>query len=134
MTLEKTFPAELEELDNAIAFIEEQMEIADVPMKTVMRFNVAFEEIFVNIAHYAYPDSTGEVILTLTIENNSIILCLTDHGIPFDPLAKPDPDVTLNAEERKIGGLGIYMVKKSMDQVLYEYKDGSNNLTMIAKF
>jgi len=97
---------------------------------------VAVEEIFTNIASYAYPDGDGKVQLCMEFsqeEPSTMTLRFLDSGIPFDPLAKADPDVTLSAEERQIGGLGIYMVKKTMDEVSYDYKDGKNIFTMKKK-
>jgi len=97
-----------------------------------MQFSVAAEEVFVNIAHYAYAPETGDAALCLELvpEPPSAVLTFRDRGVPFDPLAKPDPDVTLPAEERDIGGLGIYMTKKLMDAVGYEYQNGQNVLRM----
>ena len=97
-----------------------------------MQIDVAVEEIFVNIAHYAYAPEVGST--TVQVETASeprrVTITFMDRGVPYDPLAKPDPDVTFSAEERQIGGLGIYMVKMSMDDVRYEYRDGQNVLTI----
>lgn len=127
---EKTFPATDESLADALAFVEEELEKYDCPVKTVMQITICVEEMFVNVAHYAYADTEGEVTLTMDIENRLFSITLTDAGLPFDPLAKEDPDITLSAEERDIGGLGIFMVKKSMNEVTYERKDGKNIFTM----
>ena len=96
----------------------------------MMQIDVAVDELFGNIAHYAYGTGTGPVTVrveTLT-EPPGARITFIDQGVPYDPLAKEDPDVTLSAKERKIGGLGIFLVKKSMDDVAYEYKDGQNIL------
>lgn len=130
---EKLFPASDEALADATAFVEETLDTVGCGMKASMQISVALEEIFVNIAHYAYPNGSGSVKLSLFDDEGSVKLRFTDTGIPFDPLAKADPDVTLSAEERSIGGLGIYMVKKTMDDVFYEYKDGQNIFTMTKK-
>lgn len=129
---EKKFPADASALNEVVAFAEEELEKAECPMKSIMPITVALEEVFVNVAHYAYPDSSGEVSLGIDYDssNRTMIFRMTDSGIPFDPLAKPDPDITLSAEERQIGGLGIYMMKRTMDEVSYVYKDGQNILTM----
>lgn len=129
---EKNFPAKDEALNEFLAFAEEELEKAECPMKAVMPITLALEEVFVNVAHYAYPDSTGEVSLAIDfdIESRTMTFIMTDSGIPFDPLAKPDPDITLSAEERQIGGLGIFMMKMTMDDVNYAYTDGKNVLTM----
>lgn len=124
--VERDFPATDEMLDDVIAFVEEELDNADCSMKISMQITVAVEEIFVNIAHYAYPEGEGIMNLAIFEEDGVITLRFTDGGIPFDPLAKEDPDVTLTAEERNIGGLGIYMVKKSMDNVSYERCDDKN--------
>ena len=119
-------------LPQVISFVDEQLEAADCPMKIQMQIDIAVEEIFVNIAHYAYnPDvGTAKVRVEMLGEPPAVDITFIDNGIPYDPLAKADPDVTLSAEERQIGGLGIFMVKKSMDDVKYEYLDGHNILTL----
>ena len=93
---------------------------------------VAVEEIFVNIAHYAYGGNPGEAVIGLDVIPNpkSCRIVFRDRGVPYNPLEKTDPDITLSAEEREIGGLGIYMVKQSMDKVEYRYEDGYNILTI----
>ena len=92
------------------------------------QIDLAVEEIFVNIAHYSGAD---EAIINCNFENDKLEITFSDSGVPFNPLAKPDPDITLNAEEREIGGLGIFLTKKFMDTVSYEYKDGINCLRII---
>ena len=132
---EKVFPADERALSEVIALTEAELEKAECPMKAVMQITVAIEEIFVNIARYAYPEGKGEVRLSIAFDSSEqkITFCMKDGGIPFNPLEKPDPDVTLSAEERKIGGLGIYMMKKTMDDVSYAYEKGENILTMTKK-
>lgn len=127
---EKEFDATTDEFPNAAAFIEEELEKVNCPMKTSMQISVAFEELFVNIANYAYPDSIGKAKVGIAINDGKIIIQFTDSGIKYNPLEKTDPDITLSAEERNIGGLGIFMVKKTMDDIKYEYKDGQNILTI----
>ena len=97
-----------------------------------MALCVAIEEVFVNIAHYAYPESDGEMTLHLSFDKQSgkVTFRFADKGIPFDPLKKPDPDITLSANEREIGGLGIFIAKKTMDTMSYTYENGENILTM----
>ena len=123
-------------LDRVLGFIEEQLEEAGCPIKARLQIAVAAEEIFINIASYAYEKATGEASVSIRIcpDPRAVELTFKDSGVPYDPLAKPDPDVTLPAEKRGIGGLGIYMVKKSMDDVRYEYKDGQNILTLVKHF
>ena len=122
--------AKLDNLAQVTMFVDEQLEKIECPMKTQMQMDVALEEIFVNIASYAYGEETGmaEIIFDYKPETNDIYLTFIDSGVQYDPLAKEDPDITLSAAERQIGGLGIYMVKKSMDDVTYDYKDGKNIL------
>ena len=122
-----------ENLEKVLAFVDSQLEALDCPMKTQIQIDVAVEELFVNIAHYAYAPETGTATVRMRTqpEPKAAIITFLDRGIPYDPLAKPDPDVTLPAEKRQIGGLGIYMVKKSMDDMRYEYREGQNILTIV---
>ena len=101
-----------------------------------MQIDVAVEEIFVNIANYAYPSGEGEAVISIEADKDakSVSILFEDQGTPYDPLKNEDPDITLSADERPIGGLGIFMVKKSMDEVSYEYKDGKNRLTISKSF
>ena len=121
--------AKTENLDQVLAFVDEELEKYECGMKTQMQIDIAVEEIFVNIAHYAYNPAVGKATIRIEVTDGTVSLTFIDNGVPYDPLAKEDPDITLSAEERQIGGLGIFMVKKSMDDVKYEYKDGSNILT-----
>ena len=129
---ELNIEADVDNLEKVLAFVDEQLEVHDCPPKVQMQLDVAVEELFVNIAHYAYNPETGNATVRVEIQENplSVVITFIDHGVPYDPLAKPDPDVTLGVEERQIGGLGIYMVKKSMDGIKYEYNDGKNILTI----
>ena len=121
-----------ENLGEAQTFVEEHLEAADCPVKARMQISVAVEEIFVNIANYAYAPEQGSATVRVEVSENPVTVTITfvDQGMPYDPLAKQDPDVTLSAAEREIGGLGIFMTKKIMDDVVYEYKDGQNILTL----
>ncbi len=123
--------AEKTSFPEVIGAVDSFLEKNDCPMKTQFQIDTAVEEIFVNIASYAYPSGEGNADISISLSDDRI-LCIrfSDNGIPFDPLSKEDPDVTLSAEERKIGGLGIYMVKKMMDKVEYEYKEKCNILTL----
>ncbi len=124
--------AELSRVDEVTDFINAELEAHDVPMKTIMQIDIAVEEIFVNIAHYAYHPEVGTAAVTVAVLDAPpcVEIRLTDQGRPYDPLQREDPDVTLGVEDRKIGGLGVYMVKKSMDEVSYAYEDGQNILTI----
>ena len=129
---ELTVDAKRENLLQAQAFIDEELETADCPMLTQIAIDVAVEELFVNIASYAYGPKTGTATIQVMNDpgTNSVSITLSDSGIPYDPLAREDPDVTLPAEKRGIGGLGIYMVKQSMDKVDYKHIDGRNFITI----
>lgn len=132
--IEKLFVASDASFEEAMTFIEGQLELAEIPMKLSMQVMVAFEEMYVNVCHYAYPDSEGFVLVRFKTENGFLFIVLEDSGIPFNPLERQAPDITLSADERSIGGLGIFMVRKTMDDLQYEYKDGRNILTMIKKY
>ena len=131
----RTFPAKTEALPDILGFVEETLEGFGCPMKIQMAVCVAIEEVFVNVAHYAYGDGEGDMNLGVGFDegNRTVTFRMTDKGIPFDPLKKPDPDITLSAEEREIGGLGIFITKKTMDCVTYAYENGENILTMIKR-
>lgn len=132
---EKIFPADTDALEDVLGFIETELEKADCPVKNITMISVAIEEVFVNVAHYAYPDGTGDVKIEFDFDENerTVMLRISDKGIPFDPLNKPDPDITLSAQQRQIGGLGIFITKKTMDNVSYRYENGENILTMTKK-
>ena len=122
--------ATLENIPAVTAWVDDQLESMDCPMKAQMQIDIAIDELFSNIARYAYNPEIGPATVRVEVEDDplSVIITFLDHGVPYDPLAKDDPDVTLSAEERDIGGLGIFMVKKTMDDIKYEYKDGQNIL------
>lgn len=119
-------------LNRVLAFVDEQLEQVDCPMATQITIDVAVEELFVNIASYAYGAEIGIAVVQVTVHEEPLSVEITffDNGKQYDPLAKPDPDTMLPLKERKKGGLGIFMVKNTMDNVVYEYKDGRNILTI----
>lgn len=125
-------PADIGELEHVIGFMEEQLDEMGCSAKTRMQLDIAVEEIFVNIAHYAYPEAEGNAVIRIWPDERKekVMIEFSDHGIPFDPLKKSDPNIHLALEQRSIGGLGIYMVKKSMDNVSYRYENGQNILTI----
>ena len=131
----KTFPAKTEALLDALAFVEQTLEKYECPVKIQTAICVAIEEVFVNVAHYAYGEGGGDVTLEISFEESTrnITFRMVDKGVAFDPLKKPDPDITLSVEEREIGGLGIFITKKTMDLVTYAYENGENILTMVKK-
>ena len=124
--------ASLQNLDQVLEFLEEQLFDAGCPMKTAMQLQLAAEEIFVNIASYAYGSGTGTARIQVEFEQapRAVKVTFTDSGVPYDPLEKEDPDVTLSAAEREIGGLGIFITKKSVDDISYKYREGKNILTL----
>ena len=128
--IERTFDATIDKLPEVIGFVEEQLELHDASMKVIMTISVALEEMFVNIAHYAYPDGPGKATIGVSFDGDNVSISLRDKGISFDPLAKEDPDVSAKAEDRQIGGLGIFMVKNSMDNCFYERRGDENYFVM----
>ena len=124
------------ELEAKVAYLPEVQDFVDEHIdcspKARMQISVAVEEIFVNIATYAYAPEDGMATVRVEISEEPVTVTITfmDHGIPYDPLAKADPDLSLTADERQIGGLGIFLTKKTMDDVKYEYEDGKNILTL----
>ena len=132
---EKIFSATKDSLSEVMAFTEECLEAFECPMKNSMAICVVVEEIFINIANYAYSDGNGNASLSFGFDKNERIMTLVikDNGIPFNPLEKAEPDITLSADDREIGGLGIFITKKTMDTVCYSYENGQNVLTMTKK-
>lgn len=132
---ELTVEAKTTNIEAVTDFVNEQLEALDCPMKAQIQIDIAIDELFGNIAHYAYNPEIGKATVRVEVIEDPLAVTITfiDNGVPYDPLAKADPDTTLSAEEREIGGLGIYMVKKSMDDITYEYKDGQNILTIKKK-
>lgn len=129
---ELTLAATLENIDQITEFIDQELEMLDCPMKAQMQIDIAIDELFSNIARYAYAPETGDA--TVRIESSqdpaAVQITFIDRGVPYNPLVKDDPDTSLSAEDRQIGGLGIFIVKKNMDDVSYEFQDGQNMLTI----
>lgn len=124
-----------ENVDKVMDFIFSQIAGYDISPKTKMAIELSVDELFVNIASYAYNPETGKATIRVEMDKDAPILQITfsDKGVPYNPLEKRDPDITLSAEERNIGGLGIFLAKKKMDEISYEYKDGQNLLTIKKK-
>ncbi len=133
---ELTIGAAVENIEEVTEFVNGQLQAAGCPVKVQMQIDVAIDELFGNIARYAYGEGSGfaTVRVEFTEEPRAAVLTFLDRGVPFDPLQKKDPDISLSAEERGIGGLGIYMVKKTMDRMSYEYRDGQNILKIVKNF
>ena len=129
---EITVAADLDSLNDVLAFVDGEMERAGCSMKLMTQVDMAVEEIFVNIARYAYHPEAGEASVRCEAGGDPfhIVVGFAYRGRPFNPLDRKDPDVTLDAEARQLGGLGILMAKKLMDDIQYEYRDGKNILTL----
>lgn len=129
---EMTIEAKTENLPVVTAWIEKALEEIDCPMKDQAQIDVAIDELFGNIAHYAYAPGTGEATVRFTFDTDTrtVSISFVDGGIPFDPLSQAAPDINAPAEARAVGGLGIYLVRKTMDRVDYRYADGKNILTI----
>ncbi len=127
-----TVEATLENLQTVIDFATERLEARDCSMKVVMQMELVIEEIFVNIASYAYNPEIGPATFCIEFEENpdAVLMTFIDGGKPYNPLEQDEPDTTLAIEERDIGGLGIFLVKKNVDEISYEYSDGKNILRM----
>ena len=126
-------PAKPERLDEVLDFVDALLDENGCAPQVRTELRMAMEEVYVNVAHYAYPSGDGWAEIRGSVADGAATFRLIDGGTPFDPLAKPDPDILLSGEERAIGGLGIYMVKNMVDQVEYVYRDGCNQLTLRKK-
>ncbi len=129
---ELTIDATLENLDQVLDFVNQQMELAGCTPKLMNQVDVAVEEIYVNIARYAYHPDVGKAQVRCETGGDPfrIVIGFVDRGRPYNPLEKEDPDVTLSAEKREIGGLGIFLAKQLMDEIEYEFREGQNILTL----
>ncbi len=128
-----TVKASNDSLSAVTEFLDGFLESIDCPMADFVKLELVTEEIFVNIANYAYGEEEGDAEITAGFDGSTVSLTFADSGSPYNPLEKTDPDVTLSAEDRQIGGLGIFLVKKSTDDASYEYKDGKNIFTVSKK-
>ena len=127
--------AKIENAPKAEAFVASALEGCECAPKALKQLYMAVEELFVNIAQYAYNPEIGQTEIQVETQREPLQVSITfiDNGVPFDPLAKPDPDTSLSGRERSFGGLGIFMVKKNMDLVSYKYENGKNMLTIQKK-
>ncbi|MDO5109673.1 MAG: ATP-binding protein [Erysipelotrichaceae bacterium] len=132
---ELTIDATIENIPVVTGFVDESLEELGCPLKAQMQIDIAIDELFGNIANYAYKPDVGPATVRVEVEEDplAVIITFIDHGRPFDPLGVSDPDTTLKADERKIGGLGVFLVKKTMDELSYEYIDGKNILRIRKK-
>lgn len=128
---EITLPAKVSNIAAVTDFVVSYLEEISCPPKQQIQIDVAIDEIFGNIANYAYGESEGNATVKVNCnKESSVEITFVDSGVPYNPLEKTDPDVTLSAEDREIGGLGIFIVKKTMDDMTYKYEDGKNILTI----
>lgn len=134
---EITLPAKIENVEKVTAFVDEYLETLSFPIKLQLQIDIAIDEIFSNIVYYAYSDGAiGNATIKIEKydEPERVEISFIDEGMPYNPLAKEDPNVSLAASDREIGGLGIFIVKKSMDEIKYEFLDGKNVLTIVKYF
>ena len=129
---ELTMPADRKNIPAVIEFVNRELDALGCSLKAEAQIDIAIDEIYSNIVKYGYEEEGGEVTVSFDTSEEPLAMTLSfrDEGKPFNPLERRDPDVTLSAKDRKIGGLGIFMVKKSMDDIHYEYRDGKNILTI----
>ena len=129
---ELTIEATIENITAVTDFVNGLLEGYHCPMKAQMQIDVAIDELFSNIARYAYGEASGDATVQMEIDDATRTVSITfiDSGVPFNPLEIADPDVTLPAKKRRIGGLGIFMVRKMMDKLEYVYENGCNRLTI----
>ena len=128
-----SFKAEMENLPKVNTFVTNFLQDKEVSKKAINQLLLAIEEIFANIVNYAYPDGAGDVNVIVSIENNVLKITFKDKGVAYDPLERNDPDVSLNLNERKEGGLGVFITKKLVDNINYERKNDQNILTLEKK-
>lgn len=124
--------ATIENIPAVTDFVDAELEAVDCPMRAEVQINIAIDELMSNIAYYAYNPDTGSATVKVEVveEPLSVIITFIDNGVPYDPLSHEDPDITLDLDERGVGGLGIFLVRQTMDDVSYEYKNGQNILTI----
>ncbi len=127
---ELTIQATVANIEAVTEFVNGELAAYDCPVRALSQVDVAIDELFGNIAHYAYDPETGPATVRVEVEDDplEVIITFIDNGKPYDPLAAEDPDVTLPAEKRTPGGLGVFLVKNIMDDVRYEYREGQNIL------
>ena len=130
-----TIEAGVENIQTVTDFVDRELEALECPLRQQTQISVAVDEIVSNVANYAYVPGTGSLTVNFDFEeqDRTAVLTFIDNGIPYDPLQKEDPDVTLSADKREIGGLGIFLVRKMMDDMIYRREDGKNILTLRKK-
>lgn len=129
---EITVPAVIEELDTVMQFVDQHLEAANCSAKVIGQIELAVEEIYTNIVNYAYHPQKGTAKICCEVKGEplQVMIGFSDEGKPYNPLERKQPDVTASVEDREIGGLGIFLVRKMMDEVEYQYAGGKNILTI----
>ena len=132
---ELTLEATVANVETVTDFVNDELEAIGCPMKAMMQIDVAIDELFGNIARYAYHTGIGHATISIEVEKDPLAVVITfmDNGKPYDPLSHEDPDITLGVADRPIGGLGIFLVKKTMDAVTYAFENGRNILKIKKK-
>ena len=131
---ELTIEAAVENIEIVTDFVTAELEKLDCPMKAETQIAIAIDELFGNIARYAYSPDIGKATVRFEVEEDplAVIITFIDNGVPFNPLEQAEPDTHLSAQERQIGDLGIFLIRKTMNMVEYRYQNGQNIL-MIKK-
>jgi anti-sigma regulatory factor (Ser/Thr protein kinase) len=132
---EITVEASVDNVGVVTELVDSYLDSIECPVKSHMQIDIAIDELFSNIAYYAYKDGKGQATVKFDFDEAADVFTMQfiDQGVPFNPLQAKTPDITLSADERNLGGLGIYMVKKSMDDMIYSYENGNNILTIVKK-
>lgn len=129
--IKQIFSARVEEVAKMISFVVEQAELAEIHPKRVLQLQLAVEEVVVNICSYAYQKPPGEILVSIGMEQNRFVVAFVDEGIPFDPLTLEEPDISAGLEERQVGGLGIHLIRRIMDEFHYQRKGHQNITTLV---
>ena len=132
-TRSRSFPARDEHVGEVLAFVAAEAELAGLPADKATHLELAVEEAVVNVCHYAFPAGDGELVVSVTGDGGAVTVELQDAGVAFDPLALDAPDTTLPIEQRQIGGLGVHLIRKLMDEVSYRREGGRNVLKMVIR-
>ena len=130
-----TVPAKIENLQRVMDFLSDQLNYIEYAMKSRLQLELSIEEAYVNIVNYAYKSQDGKVVICCDIDEHplQVTMQFIDCGIPYNPLRNEDPDVSSDLEEKEIGGLGIFLIKKNVDHIAYEHRNGKNILTIQKK-
>lgn len=126
-----TLKNDLKEIENLVDIVKAACEVAKFDELTTDQMNLVLEEAVVNVINYGYPEGTeGDIVVDVEVGDGCLTFTVSDHGVAFDPTKHGDVDTTLPAEQRQIGGLGIFLMKTTMDDVSYQRKDGQNILKL----